>query len=370
MDTTNKNIRTHGIHHVSSIVGHAQENIDFNAGVLGQRLVKQTLNFDDRYTYHFYFGNHDGTSGLTTTFPMQDSTDGKMGGGQVEVLQYAIKPGQLTYWNDRLASYGIVSIPDKEKGTLRLKDPVGLNIEMIEKDIGPENKWSFNQVSGDQQIIGIESVRLLSRNPDKTLNLFTDLLGYKLENEDDDTYKLRIHNGLGGTISIAKDAPPVGLIGVGSVHHVALAVKNDEVEAWIPKLESAGFKPTEVKNRKYFRSIYFREKGGILIELATEGPGVLIDEDLDNLGKTFLVPPHFEDIKDDILEDIMPVEVREVKALGHYTYRNRYEYDLVQKRAKIRAEIQTYSDKEGSGQLSAEEKAKLTDLRKQFVSMK
>lgn len=330
-------LQAYGIHHVSSIVGHAQENIDFNAGILGLRLVKKTLNFDDRHGYHFYFGNKDGSTGLTTTFPLTDAQEGKLGGGQVKSIQYAVRPGKLEFWEDRLARFGIVAVQSRGLAgqKLRFKDPTGLNIEIIESGKPAGNEWAYAGITEEDAILGLESATLLSRHPDQTLALLTEIFGYKLENEDSSLYQLKINDQLGGRLYLSKEAPKQGNIAVGSVHHIALKVKEEELELWIERLKEAGYHPTEVKPRKYFKSVYFREKGGILIELASFGPGVLVDEDIETLGERLMIPPHYVSFEEEIIEELPPVEVREVTKLGSYTYRNRYEYKIVQEREAL-----------------------------------
>ncbi len=362
-------IQTKGIHHVSSIVGHAQSNIDFNAGVLAQRLVKQTLNFDDKNGFHLYFGNHDGSTGLTTTFPMLDSYKGQMGGGQVETMQYAVKPGQLKFWKERLERFGIpYEVLERFSQTIvRFQDPSGLNLELVASDKGKDNKWNFNGVSESEQITGIAAVTLLSRHPAKTLNLLTDILGYTLVDENDELYSLKITDDLGGQIYLSKANPKAGIVAVGSVHHVALRIANDEIEAWEKLLTEKGYRPTAIKNRKYFRSIYFRDKGGILIELATGGPGLLVDESPEDLGTTFLVPPSFAEIEDEIKEDVMPLFVREVDTVGSYSYRNRYEYELVRKRRVIRERIKQIKNQ---ATLTEADQIEIDKLGREFVKMK
>lgn len=365
-------LQAYGIHHVSSIVGHAQENIDFNAGILGLRLVKKTLNFDDRHGYHFYFGNKDGSTGLTTTFPLTDAQEGKLGGGQVKSIQYAVRPGKLEFWEDRLARFGIVAVQTRGLAgqKLRFKDPTGLNIEIIESGKPAGNEWAYAGITEEDAILGLESATLLSRHPDQTLALLTEIFGYKLENEDSSLYQLKINDQLGGRLYLSKEAPKQGNIAVGSVHHIALKVKEEELELWIERLKEAGYHPTEVKPRKYFKSVYFREKGGILIELASFGPGVLVDEDIETLGERLMIPPHYVSFEEEIIEELPPVEVREVTKLGSYTYRNRYEYKIVQEREVLKEEMQAYREKEADGSLNEEEASTLSRLRQRFVKMK
>lgn len=308
-------IKTHGIHHVTSVVGPAQENVDFNAGILGLRLVKKTLNFDDRHVYHLYYGNDKADTGITTTFPITGAGEGVTGGGQVSSVQYAIRPGQKQFWEKRLNDYGVGSDQAEylDQSVLALKDPSGLKLEMIETEEGPANSWSFSGVEGDRAVTGIHAATLASVDPEETLKLLTSVMGYAIDAEGDEYYRLKVHDGLGGLLYLNKIPAERGRYGAGTVHHIAFAIRNDEAEAWQELLTEKGYRPTEIKDRKYFRSIYFREKGGILFEFATEGPGFFIDEDEAHLGETLMIPPNFAAYEEEIRQEIEPIEVREVK---------------------------------------------------------
>lgn len=307
-------IRTYGIHHVTSVAGPAQENIDFNAGILGLRLVKKTLNFDDRYSYHLYYGNDKANSGITTTFPTRDSKSGSIGGGQVSAVQYAIRPGQADFWKERLKAYGYKTVKTKyiQEEALAFDDPSGLRLEMVETDKGPSNRWSFGGMEGESAITGIHSAVLSSVKPDETLKVLTEIMGYSLDAQDEEYFHLKSHDGLGGELYLNKVAAERGRHGAGTVHHIAFSIKNNEIEAWRELLAEKGLRPTDIRDRKYFRSIYFREKGGILFEFATEGPGFFIDEDEAHLGEQLMIPPHFEKDEEEILKVLEPVEVRTV----------------------------------------------------------
>lgn len=304
-------IKTQGIHHISSMVGDAQQDVDFYASLLAYRLVKKTLNYEDKNMYHLYYGNREANTGLVTTFPMNHSRKGVVGNGQLGVASFGIRPESFGFWKKRLASFGIKTTDYTRFNQRRLafEDPDGLKLELVETTKGPKNTWTFNGVEENNAIIGIESLLLYSKKPDETLSLLTNIFGYSLEDEDERNYLLKSHDELGGSLELAKNHPTRGVPGVGTVHHIALAVKDDEIDEWKVKLEKNGYKPTEVINRKYFRSLYFKETGGILIELATKGPGVLVDEDLETLGEKFIVPEHF---KNEDLADLEPITVREI----------------------------------------------------------
>lgn len=358
-------MKTKGLHHISSIVGHAQRNVDFNTSVLGLRLVKKTLNFDDMSHYHLYYGNRNGSTGLTTTFPWNDAVKGRAGGGQVGTLVYAVGLNTLDFWKSHVESYGIVVEIVNSFGSKRLRfnDPDGLSIELVESTLDVPYMWDSEGMHQEAAIKGIDAVYLESENPDATLKFLTLVLGYEVIDQNDMYSYLRVHDGLGGTLLLNRKTKERGRMGIGVVHHVAFAVDNAEIEAWEVKLKEHGYQPTPVKDRKYFKSVYFREPGGILIELATEGPGVLIDEAEDDLGQTLQIPPHFEAYYRDIEADLMPLHTDHVTKLQNYGYRNRYEYEIVMHRKEILEDITRLRNSEATeGEL-----LELTKLRKEFI---
>lgn len=334
-------LKVKGIHHVSSIVGHAQKNIDFYSGVLGLRLVKKTLNYDDKDGYHLYYGNKNGSNGIVTTFPMTNAVKGKIGAGQVGYVSYAVSFEGFEFWRNRLNHFKTKSFEYSRFNLNRLRfiDPDGLEIEFIENDLDNTNAWSFNGVDKKKAFKGIHLAALFSKAPTLTLSLLTDILGYKIVDQNDEYYQLKINDSIGGLIELSKKAHKRGHVAVGTVHHIAFSVNNDEINAYRILLLEKGYQPTEIKDRNYFKSLYFREPGGILIELATEGPGLFIDESIEKLGQKFIIPKHFQQDQEEIINSLMPLEVREIEKLQSYGYRDRYEYDLIQNRNKIKNEI-------------------------------
>ena len=356
-------IKTHGIHHISSMVGHAQKNIDFYAGVLGYRLVKQTLNYDDKNMYHLYYGNREANTGLVTTFPMNNTVDGQLGSGQVAVAGYGIRPNTIKFWEERLKSFGIKTFRYTKFNQNRLgfKDLDNQQIDLVETDKGPINTWEFNGVDSNNALIGIDNALIYSSNPQETFNLLTNILGYSLIDQDNENYLLQVNNELGGTLELSKYPKQRGVMGKGSVHHIAFKVLDNEIDAWFDLLVEAGFKPTKVKNRKYFKSIYFREKGGLLIELATLSPGMSVDETIDTMGTQLIIPDHY---KNDDHSHLMPIQVREVSELKGYGYRDRFEYELLQEKTQIKNEIKKLKSKP---QLTTLEQSQLEDLKQQYL---
>lgn len=364
-------LRTSGIHHVSSIVSHPQKNIDFNSGVLGLRLVKQTLNYDDKNTYHFYYGNDQANTGLSTTFPMIDSEEGVVGDGQVGYVIYAIRPHQQTFWQTRLKDYNLNSFYYSrfEQNRLAFRDLDSLNFELIETELGTNNKWQFNGINSEQAIVGIHSAMLYSHRPDKTLELLTEVLGYHLVEEDEEAYLLKVSDELGGLIELHKHQRGFGRMGRGTVHHIAFKINEADIEQWYETLVELGYRPTEIKNRKYFKSIYFREKGGILIELATNEPGMLVDESYEELGSELKIPAHYVDFAEELKNSLAPVTVREIKEFKNYGYRNKYEHEILEKRQQIKEIIADIEKRATDIGLSETEKAELLALKKQLVKI-
>lgn len=330
-----------GIHHTSSIVKNPQENLDFYASFLGMRLVKQTSNHENEHNYHLYYSNHDGSSALTTHFPMQESEEGTIGDGQVETVRYAIPKGSMTFWQDRLSSFGIFYFNYQRfnENYLAFEDPHGLAIEMVETDLGSSNEWNYNNVTPQVAIKDIYNVSIASRRPESTVKLFTEVFGYAIDKNDDEYFRLKLHDAVGGTIDIRKQRSFDGVEGTGTVHHLALKVENGSLEKWKSKLIKEGYFPTAIKNRFYFEALYFKDKGGITIELSTVGPGLTYDETLENLGSEFIIAPHFMDKKEDILAHIAPIKVQEISKLQTYGYRNKEEFDMIENRKKLIQEL-------------------------------
>lgn len=330
-----------GIHHTSSIVKNPQENVDFYAAFFGMRLVKQTSNHENKNNYHLYYANHDASNAITTHFPMQESEEGKIGDGQVETVRYAIAPGSMSFWEKRLQDFGIFYFHYKRfnQNYLAFNDPHGLALELVETDLGQTNKWEFNGVSSDVAIKDIYNVTVASKRPESTVKLFTEIFGYTIDQNDSEYLRLKIHDNIGGTIDIRKQRSEEGVEGTGTVHHLALAIENGSAEKWKSKLIDAGYFPTAVKDRNYFQSLYFRDQGGSIIELATQGPGLTFDESVEELGHTFIIPPHFEEDRESILAEIAPIEVKEISQLKTYGYRNRQEFEMIQKRQDMIREL-------------------------------
>jgi len=293
-----------GIHHVTAISGPAQRNVDFYADLLGLRTVKQTVNFDDPGTRHLYYGDRAGTPGTAMTFfPWEHAARGEPGSGTTEATGFSVPPGSLEFWADRLraggASPGEVTTRFGEE-SLRCEDPDGLIIELV---AGPATRETpagppvHPDVPAESAIRAFHGVLLDVADPDPTARLLTDVMGFEHLGEQEGRLRFRGNElDVGSIVDLRSTASETtSKMGRGSVHHVAFRARDDdEQQSWRETLAGAGIPVTPIKERCYFRSIYFRERGGILFEIATDNPGFGIDESPEELGRSLQLPPWFE----------------------------------------------------------------------------
>lgn len=288
-----------GLHHVTATVNDAQEDLDFYCRLLGLRLVKKTVNFDNRGVYHFYYGDRTGTPGtLMTTFPYKGKgvPTGRKGAGQITGIAFSVPQGGLDRWRSRLRSR-TVSIREASRfgeGVLSFSDPSGLTIELIGTGRDPRDPWTAGEVDEAIAIHGIHSLELTIADPGRSLALFTGLLGFTVLEREGDRTRLGVQGGGPGRILdiLAAPAAAPALNGLGTVHHLALAVATPEDQlAYREAVVALGISVTEVLDRQYFQSIYFREPGGVLVEIATVSPGFLVDEAPEALGQALRLPP-------------------------------------------------------------------------------
>jgi glyoxalase family protein len=301
-----------GIHHITAIAGNAKRNLDFYTRVLGLRMVKRTVNFDDPGTYHFYYGNENGTPGtILTFFPWEGIAGGRNGTGMATEIGYSVDKDSLAFWADRFRQLKVTQGATAERmGEVYLpfQDPDGLNISLIAA-ADDRQPWSTAEVPARAGTKGFHSVTLTLREIGPTAAILTDVFGYLQERQEGNRYRFRTDAIPTAAIVDLVEAPKGGhgINGSGTNHHVAFRVANEEMQmAFREKILSRGLHITPKINRDYFYSVYFREPGGVLFELATDNPGFTVDEPLDQLGTHLKLPAQYEPMRKEI-EHSLPV---------------------------------------------------------------
>ena len=307
-----------GIHHVTAIGSDPQRNIDFYAGVLGLRLVKRTVNFDDPQTYHFYFGDEVGTPGsIMTFFPWPGARRGRHGAGQVAVTSFAVVPSAIGFWVERLLRHGVAyEGPTKRAAetVIAFKDHDGLMLEIVgHEGAASRPRWDAAPgISPENAIHGFHGVTLWVDRLEETERVLTTTLGFQAVSDNDNTR--RFAAGDRGPATVVNVRAVGGFMrgagGAGTVHHVAWSVEDDATQLTVrDQVIKAGLHPTEVIDRTYFHSVYFREPGGVLYELATKSPGFLIDEPVEHLGEKLKLPPQYEPHREEIEAVLPPIHL-------------------------------------------------------------
>jgi glyoxalase family protein len=286
-----------GIHHVTALCGDPQGNVDFYAGLLGLSLVKVTVNYDDPGTYHLYYGDAAATPGsILTFFPWPSGAGGRAGAGQVGATAFAVPPGAHGFWKARLEKAGTPVAFQERLGerALCFEDPDGMRLEIIEA------RWATAPVAGplsqEAAIRGFHSVTLWLDGRERSARVLEDTLGLRPAGSENDQCRYLFEGAGEQRIDLScQPGRPRGRPGRGTVHHVALRAPSQEGHAaWRERLRASGLSATPVIDRTYFRSVYFREPGGVLIELATDGPGFAIDEPAGSLGTSLKLPAWLE----------------------------------------------------------------------------
>ena len=308
----------HGIHHVTAIAGPASRNADFYTRVLGLRLVKKTVNFDDPGTYHLYYGNEAGSPGtILTFFPWEHAAPGRLGVGEAQETVFRIPEGSIGWWTHRLIEKGV----DHDRLTKRFgetvlsfRDPDGMRLALVAvPEATVEPGLSAGEIPVEHAIRGFHSVSLLVEEKAPTAAILTGVLGFAEGPSEETTTRFAVPgNPLGGIVDIrAVGGFLKPRFGTGSVHHIAFRAADDAEEAeMVRKLaEDHGITTTEQKDRNYFRSVYFREPGHILFEIATDIPGFAIDEPQDSLGETLKLPAGLEAHRETIEAALPALEV-------------------------------------------------------------
>jgi glyoxalase family protein len=295
-------IGTAGIHHVTAIASGARRNLQFYADTLGLRLVKKTVNFDDPQTYHLYFGDEVGTPGsILTFFPWEGTRRGRQGTGQAAVTSFSIPEAAFGYWVDRLVRTGVEhELPSRRFGApvLSFRDPDGMLLELAaHPDALSRPAWEGGPVPAEHAIRGIHSVTLWADRAEPTVRVLQDVLGFRHLADEGGTSRFAAGDGGPGTLVDVRAVGGFlrGVGGAGTVHHVAFRAADDQDEATLRRqARDAGLEPTGVLDRNYFRSVYFREPGGVLFEIATDGPGFDVDEPRESLGQALKLPAQYE----------------------------------------------------------------------------
>jgi glyoxalase family protein len=307
-----------GLHHVTAIASDPQRNVDFYVGLLGLRLVKRTVNFDDPGTYHFYFGDARGTPGtILTFFPWPGVRRGHRGAGQIEATAFAISPDSVGYWLDRFREQHVTAEKTSARfgeEVIRFIDPDGLLLELTASDSsGKTESWIDGIVPEEHSLRGFHSVSAALEGYERTAKLLTESFGYRLVEESGNRFRFAApsESGPGRIVDLLcmPDSRP-GAIAAGSVHHIAFRAKDQaEQLRWREHLVELGYNVTPVIDRTYFHSIYFREPGGILFEIATVPPGFTLDEKLDELGMRLRLPPWMESARSQIERVLPPIKL-------------------------------------------------------------
>ena len=302
-----------GLHHITAIAGNARRNQAFYTKTLGQRMVKKTVNFDDPGTYHFYFGNESGAPGtILTFFPWESIGAGRTGTGMATGIGYSVPKDSLEFWQDRLTKAGAKQGPIGQRfgeSFLPLQDPDGLNLELIAPTTtDTRTAWTTPETTEDNAIKGFHSVTLTLRSIKPTATILTEIFGYKLLEQDGNRYRYFTDAIDNANIVDLVESPSEshGYNAAGTNHHVAFRVKNDDIlMEFRDRIAKKGLQITPKIDRDYFFSLYFREPGGVLFELATDNPGFTRDEPLSELGTHLKLPAQYEQQRSRI-EAVLP----------------------------------------------------------------
>ena len=300
-------VKLEGIHHITAITADAVGNVDFYAGVLGLRMVKQTVNQDDPTVYHLFYGDDDGSPGMDLTFfEYPGAIRGRPGAGMVHRIVWRVgSAASLEFWAGRLEEHD-VAVEVAAEGGLRFDDPEGLAHELIVADAEDQPlRASAPSIPAEHALQGFAGVHAYTDDAALSAGLLLDTLGFTT----DDGQRWSVRGERRGSFYAYDAAPPeaVASQGAGTVHHVAFASEPHDEESWRARVAESGAHPTQVIDRFYFRSVYFREPSGVLFEIATIGPGFAVDEDAAHLGERLSLPPRFEPLRERLQGILKPL---------------------------------------------------------------
>ncbi len=311
----------HGIHHVTAISGPARRNLDFHTRVLGQRLIKRTVNFDDPSTYHLYYGNAAGEPGsVLTFFPWDHAAPGRVGVGETLETAFRVPKAAMPFWIQRFAANNVAFQKIEERfgePVLRFSDPDGMRFALVGiADVESERFWTESEVPGEAAIRGLHGVTLLLAETEPTAAILTDVMGFR-SSATEGTLERFIATGnatMGGIVDLrASPGLARGRQGAGSVHHVAFRAADDAAQADMAHklVEDHGLSVTDQKDRNYFRSVYLREPGGVIFEIATDRPGFAVDEAPNALGQALMLPGFLESRRQEIEAALPALDARD-----------------------------------------------------------
>ena len=301
-----------GLHHITAIASNPQQNVDFYSGLLGLRLVKKTVNFDDPSAYHLYYGDETGTPGSIVTFfywPGHEAR-GRVGSGQITAIVFSAPAGSLDVWRQRLQRNQVAAERRTRFGedVVAFADPDGIPVEIVAVAVDDRAGWLGNGIAAENALRGLHTAELTVRAAAPTEGLITDTMDYRLVRRDGNRARFEAASGGGSGhyIDVIADASAAGLGGAGTIHHIAWSVPDDATQLVMQdRLHAAGYNVSDVRDRNYFNSIYYRERGGILFEIATATPGFSVDESVATLGTALKLPAQFEKARAQI-ERLLP----------------------------------------------------------------
>lgn len=308
-----------GIHHVTAIASDAQKNVDFYLGILGLRMVKKTVNFDAPEIYHFYYGDDEGNPGsIMTFFPYAGLVNGRHGKGMLNTTSFSVSSSSIDYWTERLQKFGVAHKRPEERFpgeiVIYFEDTDGLGLELVFNDADKRRGFTSGHVPAEHAIKGFYSVEIWEEGYERTAGLLVEQLDHRLVAEKGNRFRFAATDSPGNYIDIlcAPDSMK-GLAGSGTVHHIAFSTPGETTQAEVRlKMVKRMLNPTPILDRNYFTSIYFREPGGVLFEVATAGPGFAIDEPRDQLGRSLKLPKQFEKDRKHI-DNVLPPITTDIK---------------------------------------------------------